>query len=57
MESRHSYRCHIMLLSSHIGGALMRIHVAPSRADLAAAKPGLCARGSLTLSFTLPPNP
>ena len=25
MESRHLYRCHVMLLSSHIGGALIRL--------------------------------
>lgn len=57
MESRHSYRCHIMLLSSHIGGALMRIHVAPSRADLAAAKPGLCFTSRPFLSRARDPGP
>ena len=40
-ESRHQYWFHVMLLSSHIGGALLRIHVAPTRPDLA-ANPNLC---------------
>ena len=40
-ESRHQYWFHVMLLSSHINGALLRIHVAPTRPDLA-ANPNLC---------------
>jgi len=41
MESCHWYSFHVMLLSSHIGGALLRVHITPTRPDLA-ANPNLC---------------